>query len=171
MGYNCSESVHKSIGHLCREIGHYTNSDYSIPFKTSTFNTAFVGAFCRFLPGYSIYMLQDYTSSSDIRASIDLGLVLMAGQDSEDNYSGHAWIADGYDKYRIRRTITKLYLVYPYQETITEYRTVDLVHFNLGWGGVATGDYSGKVFWFRDKKGNLIAKYDTNQFMTVFKTR
>lgn len=167
----CPTNVHKSIGHLCREIGHYSNSDYSIPFNTGTFSYAIPSVFYRFLPGYSVLPFREYTSSDNIRASINLGLVLMGGTDSKGDYSDHAWIADGYDKYRIRYTTTKLYFNYPYEEKIIEYRTVDLVHFNLGWGGSANGYYSGNVFSFRDEKNKVIAKYDTNQYMCVYKSK
>ncbi len=75
-------------------------------------------------------------------------MALVTGK-KRGRFSGHAWVIDGYRKYKFTTTI----ITYT-DDTYTEIKSSEVVdeeekyyyHCNYGWGGTANGYYLGKIF-------------------------
>lgn len=75
--------------------------------------------------------------------------VYISGSDSEIKNSGHAWVIDGCNCYKVDswlRTFSGSAPVYDYTDTLVYSKEYNLVHCNYGWGGSCDGYYSSGIF-------------------------
>ncbi len=162
----CSPTTHSSISHLCREVGNIGYSTYNngITLTSSSYVPRIID---KFLPGYQYSNITSY-SSPLVRDALDKGLVLMLGNNSDHKYTPHAWVAEGYDYYKLQKTITYHLGEAPWLKEEVTTKIVDVVYFNTGKDGKANGYFSGSVFKFWDGK-KLLGEYDDNYFISIYK--
>lgn len=135
----CSADVetHKMLGRLCRQIGHFANSNYTDT-VTWTYVSRIPSILSQFLPNAQIGEWTTYTP--DIAMSyLDHGPIFMNG-------NGHAWVADDY--YYKKTTYTDyiwngITRKWEYWSSYDE--IINTVHFNWGVNGRYDGYFSATV--------------------------
>lgn len=137
---NMEDSVHHTIGRICRELGKRSNSDYGASTSTRVDSIMYVLEAL----GYSIEIV-DNVSSHFVVNDIGSGLLYMEGKN--ENGKGHAWIADGYrrlnitsNEYERPQNFEGWILIY------TTNWTHIYNHINWGFGGKNNGYFYDRVF-------------------------
>lgn len=153
--YNCSEDRHKIIGHICREIGERCCCVYNIMATRSSINyngsenstsITFPNARTALTNfGFSTGNIMAYSSNCIRNNLTPTNLVMIAGRLEGTTDKGHAWIADGYRYYVVSH---KMYAVDGFDTWLIDsgIETVNLVHYNWGWGGIGNGYFNENVF-------------------------
>ena len=150
---NASEIAHNSIGYLHRQLGHLNESTYYQE-GTSTLTTVVRNTF-RTL-GYNVSSLNSYNTESLYSSLVNNNLIYMRGEclnivaDNDTTFVGHAWVVDGYHKFRV---VTSEWsrdanLFGAEWELIREYEsyTPEYYHINWGWDGSCNGYFAAGVF-------------------------
>lgn len=150
---NASENVHNSIGYLHRQLGHLNGSTYHQG-ATSTLITAVRNTFSTL--GYNVSNINYYNAESIYSSLGNNNLIYMRGEcmnigaDNDTTFVGHAWIVDGYYKYRIVTSewSRNANLFGAEWELLREYEsyTPEYYHMNWGWDGFCNGYFAAEVF-------------------------
>ena len=143
---NASESVHKQIAYLCREIAHRANAQY-IPFATGTTPNGIYNALTSLFSSYcNISTPIVFSSASELENRLKNDVCIMFAADAYGNYSNHAFLIDGYKivkRYDVCRwrydddSIRQIWHILWETETITTY-----YHVNWGWSNDGNGYFS-----------------------------
>lgn len=158
-GYDpCSEYRKSIIGHICREICerccavfHFPSPDTrsSIAYDLSSYDYATSTTLSNFKNGMND--LGFITSSIDsytpdyVRFNLNSNNLIFVAGNQEDKNVDHVWIADGYKYYVV---LHKFYRIDGDTRTLFDsgVETVNLCHYNWGWGGVGNGYFNVNVF-------------------------
>ncbi len=147
------DAVHKSIGRICRQIGHdgkavYYKDPVSFNRSTAVERTMAPGLLKKYLPEFGVSELTGFDSYATMRC-IDEGLMYMRAELKSNETMWHAWFTDGYE---FTRTEVKKYeadppapgLAYFWKLVDTYYIDKSLNYMRWGWHGEFDGWYSGK---------------------------
>lgn len=142
-----------AIAHLMREMGYRVNATYTYSGTTFTYDQV-RSVFMSF--GYTASNLLDYSCSSiknqlSQKRPVFVGGQRLVGYDDSGNaqYSGHAWVADGYKHWHVH------YITYKVTPTLLgERREIyleedydyDFLHYNWGYDGKCNGYFSDGIF-------------------------
>ncbi len=162
---SCTNENHISIGHLCRELAHRSNSIFEYnPNETSTGTNNIRSALALF--GYSVgnvTLYQYLVNTNTIRNHLSDGkLILMRGSNISD--IGHFWAIDGYREY----TVHSCYYEYGFTNGLPDppilmdeqYNTHRYNHINWGKNGYNNGFFLDGVFSFY----GVAYSYDSNNY-------
>lgn len=137
-------AIHKTIGHVLRQIGFVANCKYNDSTGTSMPYNNIQSTLKKFLsPEITVNKFKDFNSVQVMR-SIDRGLLFMYGQSDS---GAHAWVADGY--YYLKTNITTATWDFDKKQWYdyrTETREQSSTHFKWGWDGRDDGYFSNNVF-------------------------
>ena len=139
-----SYSKHQDMGRLARQLGKNANAVYDSIGTGTTFSNVMT---CLTNLGYTCPYIGDYSSTSPLYNSLNLGsLILMGGDDPVEN-AGHFWIVDGGIHYEIVTTR------YGYNHSTHVFHIISITtthryynHVNWGWDGHNNGFFLEGIF-------------------------
>lgn len=149
----CTNDDHKSIGHLCRQLGKLTGSIYNNG-DTETSVQTLRNVISNL--GYTIgdYTSYEYLANTNTLENLlsDGKLIYMRGENI--NGEGHAWAIDGIYRYTVHYRwyeyeVNNEFPEFPILTLIDEqYNTYRYNHINWGFDGYNNGYYNDGVFSF-----------------------
>lgn len=148
---SCTSDSHNTIGLLCRELGHRSNSKYYPEYDndprygTSTQTSDTRSTLLNL--GLSVSPITDYDPQQVVSLLNSNNILLMRGDCKDIDNSGHMWIVDGYRRLTI---YTRDYILrsnsIKWELLKEEVDYVSLNHINWGWNGTANGYFKSDVF-------------------------
>lgn len=134
--------VHNQIGALLREIG----AQVSMSYNTNS-SSAYISNVPNLFSAWGInHGSSANANTTSMRNSISNGCPVFMWGNNTNGVSAHAWVADGYKYYDIRRiwyglvsSIPELIYAPIYEEIIKDQK---LLHINWGWDGVCNGYFN-----------------------------
>lgn len=139
--YRCGTAAHRTIAHLCRELGYRANATYNIT-ETETYIEDYPAVLKSILKNRFISSVQGYYYPYLINY-LDHGLVIMSGREyiyksdgSVEKGKGHAWVVDGC--YYLYVKVLKYHKEYTDSDWIYDgerYDTTQYLTINWGWQG------------------------------------
>lgn len=137
----CSEETHNSIGHLLRQLGHLSNSNYLANQGTSTTTTNTHATLASL--GYTLSPIGNTINKMD--ALEDGKLILMRGDDPSEG--GHMWLVDGCYHCIISEQGYFCSDGILWEPAGDPFITVQsYYHFNWGWDGCNNGMFNANIY-------------------------
>lgn len=171
---NVDTTAQQNLGKLCRQIGIYANSTYSLEKKaTGTSTNGIIKSLQLF--GFKVSKPENYFSSCCEHQLSRGGIILVMAESSEETSSGHAWVLDGYRYQRVEewkyKRINDSNKISPdlepkpgdWELTSHIVSVNEFVHFNWGWKGECNG-----YFWNTSWKTANAASYDDYSFRNSY---